>query len=90
MRISDEDSDHSHVVRVLLNGQPVTTVDTNKMFWEGAPGACQPAGRGPRNMLLTEDFVNIVSKLEESGGYSRDALKVDDSKAERDISNWTG
>jgi hypothetical protein len=41
-------------------------------------------------MLLTEDFVSIVSKLEESEGYSRNGLQEADSSAERDISNWTG
>jgi hypothetical protein len=90
VRISDEDSDNSHVVRILLNGQPVTSVDRDKIYWEGAPGTCRPVGRGPNKMLLTEDFVSIVSKLEESGGYSPNGLQSDDSGAERDISNRTG
>eukprot|EP00980_Cylindrotheca_fusiformis_P023861 scaffold11076_cov122-Cylindrotheca_fusiformis.AAC.5 len=90
VRISEDDSEHSHVVRILLNGQPVVAVDRSTIYWEGPLGACTHVGKGPKQMLLAEDFVSIVSKLEESRSTSHKRPHSAVSMDENDRSNWTG
>jgi hypothetical protein len=87
VRINDQNSDDSHVVRVLLNGKPVKSVNQHDRYWEG-PGS--HVGRGPHQMLLAEDFVNIVTKLELAGGLQRQEIGAEDPGTKRDMSNWTG
>ena len=87
VRINEKNSEQSHVLRVLLNGKPVRSVDQHEFYWEGP---FRPVGQGPLEMLLTCDFDNIVSRLEQAGGYSRGSLKADDTDSKRDLSNWTG
>ena len=86
VRINEENSEESHVLRVLLNGKPVRSVDQHEFF----KGPFRPVGQGPLEMLLTSDFDGIVSRLEQAGGYSRGSLKADDIDSKRDLSNWTG
>jgi hypothetical protein len=87
VRINDQNSDDSHVVRILLNGKPIKSVDQHNRFWEG-PGI--HVGKGPHQMLLVEDFADIVNKLERAGGYQRENVEADDPGTKRDMSNWTG
>jgi len=54
----------SHVVRVLLNGSPIITVDHATHAQEPTPYL----GSGPDKMLLLSDFENKVLALEEAGG----------------------
>jgi hypothetical protein len=79
--------DASHIIRVLLNGIPVKVVDKCN-FWQDEEFI--PIGHGSNNMLLPEDFFDIVKRLEEAGEYSPDSLQADDASSERDVSNWTG
>lgn len=88
VRKSDENCDDSHLVRVLLNGKPVRCVSKDSYF--GGSGSSDPLGHGPSSMLLANDFIEIVEKLEAAGGYSREKVDAEDTKAERDMSNWTG
>lgn len=55
----------THVIRVLLNGKPVQSVDfdTRKLL-----------GHGPEHLLSIDDFSNIVSSLEDAGGHDYDRL----------------
>jgi hypothetical protein len=89
VRINDNDknSDATHVVRVLLNGKPVRSVDQHNQYWEG-PG--RPVGKGPLQMLLAQDFEDIVTNLEKAGGYQPENVGADDPTTKRDMSNWTG
>ena len=88
VRICDDDSPGSHVVRVLLNGKPVKSVDLHTNYWEAAGDGPKPVGHGPMQMLLAEDFAVIVDKLERAGRYDR--VDADSSSSNRDMSNWTG
>jgi hypothetical protein len=51
----------SHVVRILLNGKPVLSVDFDKRerTWRG---------KGPNHILSVNDFEDVVSSLEKAGG----------------------
>lgn len=63
---ADAPTGTSHVVRVLLNGKPVTSVDFSK---KDKPGDEMYVGNGPERMLLIDDFEALVSRLEEDGGH---------------------
>ena len=99
VRINDDDdddeqspsSDTSHVVRVLLNGRPVHSVDQQCQFWDDG-GSIQTMGSGPCHMLYANEFEEVVSKLEHAGGNIDriHQLQSDDPSIERDMSNWTG
>jgi len=84
VRVSDQHDGNSHVVRVLLNGKPVKSVDQHNRFWEG-PGTY--VGKGPLQMLLVEDFANVVTELERAGGYLREDIEAKDPKPKRDTWN---
>jgi hypothetical protein len=88
VRKSDENGEDSHVVRILLNGKPVHCVSKEVFF--GGSGSSDPLGHGPSSMLLASDFIEIVEKLEDAGGYNRNKVDAEDSGKERDMSNWTG
>lgn len=64
--------ENTHVVRVLLNGRPVITAEARKT----EKGRNKPVytGNGPEHMLLVDDFVATVTKLEDEGGFDYDAL----------------
>jgi hypothetical protein len=65
VRIEDDSPDSaSHVVRVLLNGKPVTSVDYGK-----EQGTDAYVGNGPEKMLSINDFEILVSRLEDAGGH---------------------
>jgi hypothetical protein len=69
VRIDDNDdstgSSSSHVVRVLLNGKPVMSVDFEK--YEETSDAF--VGHGPERMLSIDDYEALVSRLEKAGGH---------------------
>lgn len=65
VRISEKRSLDAHVVRVLLNGKPVFSVNKDGHYWDGGSPS---AGRGPCRMLYAEDFNTVVSNLEIAGG----------------------
>jgi hypothetical protein len=50
------------VVRVLLQGKPVMSVDFDD-------DQRSPLGHGVENMLRIEDFTRLILKLEEAGGH---------------------
>jgi hypothetical protein len=75
----------SHVVRILLNGKPVISVDRLDYYWDADQS--RALGQGPGGMLLTGDFEDIVKKLEAESNRKE---KAESSIAERDMSNWTG
>jgi hypothetical protein len=54
----------SHLVRILLNGKPVISVDFDK-----EEGTDAHVGHGPEKMLSVHDFEVLVSRLEEAGGH---------------------
>jgi len=87
VRINEINSEDSHVVRILLNGQPIKAVNllTHKDDKE-----IEHVGLGPMNMLRVSDFIKIVAQLETIGGFDHSKYGVDDSEKERDMSNWTG
>jgi hypothetical protein len=88
VRIHDDDSlDNSHVVRVLLNGKPILSVDQHHRYWDSEG---TPVGNGPSKMLLATDFAEIITNLEKAGGYDRGSVTADDAAKQRDMSNWTG
>lgn len=72
---SDDDHHHhpqrptttttTHVIRVLLNGKPVFSVDFDTK---------NSLGHGPEELLSIADFQAIVSKLEDDGGHDYDRL----------------
>jgi hypothetical protein len=64
--------DGSHLVRVLLNGNPVITAESTKT--ESGRTRLVYTGNGPERMLLVKDFLNIVSKVETGGGYDYDNI----------------
>jgi hypothetical protein len=55
----------THVIRVLLNGKPVFSVDFDTK---------NSLGHGPEELLSIADFQAIVSKLEDDGGHDYDRL----------------
>jgi len=74
----------SHVVRILLNGKPVKSMDRQHQYWDGES---RYVGRGPQQMLLASDFEEVVGKLEDE--FTRQE-RAESAEAERDMSNWTG
>ncbi len=84
VQINESNAPDSHVVRVLLNGKPVKSMDRLYNYWEGQS---RYVGRGPHSMLFANDFEDIVTHLEEE--FTRQD-KAEGSEAERDMSNWTG
>jgi len=72
VRVNDDDSGNSHVVRVLLNGEPVLTA--KKEASSSGHERMVQTGNGPQHMLLVEDFLEIVGKLEDAGGFDFDQL----------------
>lgn len=87
VRISKVNSEDSHVVRILLNGQPIKVVN---LLTHSGEGEAEPIGMGPMNMLRVSDFSKIVTQLEITGGFDREKIEVEDPEKERDMSNWTG
>jgi len=75
----------SHVVRVLLNGKPILSVDRLDCYWDADQS--RRMGNGPNGMLLTSDFAEIVTNLEAESTRKKIA---ESCNAERDMSNWTG
>lgn len=75
VRIKDDDksttknviSRDTHVVRVLINGKPVFSVNH-----EGPKFS--DMGTGPKRMLLLDDFINVIQTLENAGGHDYDRL----------------
>jgi Histidine phosphatase superfamily (branch 2) len=59
----------SYLVRVLLNGKPVLSVDHGDQIRTRAP-----LGSGPKQLLHVDDFLNVVKALEEAGGHDYDQL----------------
>jgi hypothetical protein len=76
-----------HVVRILYNGVPVRTVIKDGRFWDGTS---PPAGNGPSQMLLAEDFDGVVTRLEKAGGFTNYMSRVNSTSTKADMSNWTG
>jgi Histidine phosphatase superfamily (branch 2) len=70
-RRNDDDTDAYHVIRILLNGKPVITVDLEKTNKCKIP---QYTGYGPQRMLRIMDFESIVSNLEREGGHDYKTL----------------
>lgn len=59
----------SYLVRVLLNGKPVLSID------HGSKSQTRvPLGSGPKQLLHVDDFLNVVSALEVAGGHDYDQL----------------
>jgi hypothetical protein len=87
VRIDEANSDQSHVVRILLDGKPIKSVNQHHRFWEGGSPAM---GNGPLEMLSAHDFLEVVARLEQAGGYHRQNIESEDSSIKRDMSNWTG
>ena len=84
VQIEEDTSPDSFVVRILLNGKPVKSMDRLHRYWEGES---RYVGHGPHSMLLANDFEEVVSKLESE--FTRQE-RAEGSEAERDMSNWTG
>jgi hypothetical protein len=61
-------SDH-HLVRVLLNGKPVLSVEPDK-----AGRQYVPLGSGPEQLLQIDDFQKLVASLEVAGGHDYASL----------------
>lgn len=66
------DNDDSYVVRVLLNGNPVITANSEKNL--SGRTKLVYTGNGPEHMLLLNDFLKIVASLEAEGGYDYNSL----------------
>jgi hypothetical protein len=58
-----------HLVRVLLNGKPVLSVDHDSADYQ-----YEPLGRGPEQLLRIEDLLKAVSALEVAGEHDYDRL----------------
>lgn len=56
----------THVIRVLLNGKRVLSVDAHECDKRSPAPA---AGHGPQKLLLVEDFLHLVTSLENAGGH---------------------
>lgn len=87
VRITQENQEQAHVVRVLLNGKPVFSVVKDDQFWEGGS---QFAGNGPFQMLYASDFHAVVSNLEKAGGRSNYMSNENVAAVKGDINSWTG
>jgi hypothetical protein len=61
----------SHVVRVLLDGVPIRSSKINGL---AASRNDATDSRGPQGMFFIHDFEQLVSKLEEAGGYDYASL----------------
>lgn len=68
VRLEEKTNDaiEQYVVRVLLNGQPVLSIQFNDDE--------TPLGHGPQNMLTIHDFLELVTKLEDEGGHDYSKL----------------
>lgn len=62
----------SHVVRVLLDGNPVLTADTTQS--DSGRIRLHYNGHGPQGLLSVKDFLAIVKKLELAGGYDYNTM----------------
>ena len=60
----------SHVVRVLLDGVPIRSSKVNCLVTHSKV----TDNRGPKGMFFINDFEQLVSKLEEAGGYDYASL----------------
>jgi hypothetical protein len=60
--------DQSHVIRVLLNGKPVLSVDFDSQ------GTDCFLGSGPERLLSIQDFLQLVTRLEDDGGHDYERL----------------
>jgi hypothetical protein len=78
VRISDYEDmdpaeyDSAYVVRVLLNGNPVITANSEKS--PSGRTKLVYTGNGPEHMLLLKDFLKVVDTLETEGGYDYSSL----------------
>jgi hypothetical protein len=66
VRIKDgpeTDASQTHVIRVLLNGKPVLSLDYDQRDTKAF------VGRGPEHLLTISDFEEMVSNLEAAGGH---------------------
>jgi hypothetical protein len=86
VRIPGKHKADMHVVRVLLNGKPVFSVQKDEQYWNG--GSPQ-AGFGPFRMLYAEDFDVVVSNLEKAGGR-KNYMSREDATVKGDMTSWTG
>lgn len=77
VRLQDDDGKASHVVRVLLNGDPVQAVNLLD-HKEGDPP--EYVGEGPMKMLTMSDFEKIISKLEDVGGMPHEFVPIEDEE----------
>lgn len=84
VQIKESNAPDSHVVRILLNGKPVKSMDRLYQYWDGES---RYVGRGPHSMLFAHDFEDIVSQLEED--FTRQD-RAEGTETKRDMSNWTG
>lgn len=77
VRVTDDGppvtSDSSHVVRVLLNGKPVLSVDHDWLKGK-LTNTTAYMGHGPERMMFVNDFMRVVKALEDAGGHDYDRL----------------
>ena len=66
--MSDSQGAPTHVIRVLLNGKPVLSLDFDKKESKVF------LGKGPERLLTIDDFAELVSNLETAGGHDYDQL----------------
>lgn len=66
--VGTSDTD-SHVVRILLNGVPVRSVE-----FDPERRLKIPVGHGPEEMMWIHDFADMVTQLEEEGGLDYASL----------------
>lgn len=71
VRIKDEpidDNERTHVIRVLLNGKPVLSIDLDDQCVR------KYLGKGPEKLMTVPDFIKLVSDLEDAGGHDYEQL----------------
>jgi hypothetical protein len=73
IRVDGANGKPSHLVRVLLNGKPVRSVDLLDFKGTGPPDYI---GHGPMKMLTICDFEKVISKLEKVGGMPHEYIPV--------------
>lgn len=75
VRIEDDASKVSHVVRVLLNGTPIRSAN---LLEQNAGGPVEHIGKGPMKLLTVEDFEKLISNLETVGGMPHQFVPIED------------
>lgn len=71
VRVKDgvaNDASPTHVIRVLLNGKPVVSLDYDQKDTKTF------LGRGPERLLTISDFEKLVNNLETAGGHDYEQL----------------